>query len=157
VRGELITVCRLGFRHGRRQGRIWGLLEQYGQSTGYGRAVVETGIIIQRGPDTVRGPDISYWSAERLPLNLEPEGYPDVAPDLGVEVLSPSNRMSKIREKMAEYFQRGVRMVWIVDPEDRTVAVYRSMDEGRVLHDSATLSGEDVLPGFSCRVAELFA
>lgn len=156
VRGELVTVCRPGFRHGRRQGRIWGLLEQYGQSTGHGRAVVKTGVVTQRGPDTVRGPDVSYWSAERLPLDQEPEGYPELAPDLGVEVLSPSNRMAKIREKMAEYFQRGVRMVWIVDPDDRTVAVYRSMDEGRVLHENATLSGEDVLPGFSCRVAELF-
>jgi Uma2 family endonuclease len=119
--------------------------------------VVETGIVTQRGPDTVRGPDISYWSAERLPLDQEPEGYPALAPDLGIEILSPNNVMAKIREKMAEYFQSGVRMVWIVDPEDRTVAVYRSMDEGRVLHENATLSGEDVLPGFSCGVAEFFA
>jgi len=157
VRGELVTVCRPGFRHGLRQGRICGLLDHWGRSNRHGRAVVETGIVTQRGPDTVRGPDISYWSAERLPLDQEPEGYPGIAPDLGIEVLSPSNVMAKIREKMAEYFQSGVRMVWIVDPEDRTVAVYRSMDEGRVFHENATLSGEDVLPGFTCRVAELFA
>ncbi len=65
--------------------------------------------------------------------------------------------MSKIREKMTEYFQSGVRMVWIVDPEDRTVAVYCSMDEGRILHESAILDGDDVLPGFKCRVSELFS
>ncbi len=157
VRGELVTVCRPGFRHGLRQGRVGGILDQFGRANRHGRAVVETGIVTERGPDTVRGPDVSYWSAERLPLDQEPEGYPEMAPDLAVEVLSPSNRVAKIREKMAEYFQRGVRMVWIVDPEDRTVAVYRSLDEGRILHETATLVGEDVLPGFSCGVSELFA
>ena len=157
VRGEVVPVCRPGFRHGLRQARIGTLLDQFGRSTGHGRAVVETGVVTEREPDTVRGPDISYWSAERLPLNQEPEGYPEIAPDCAVEVLSPSNRMSKIREKMAEYFQSGVRMVWIVDTEDRTVAVYCSMDEGHILHESAILEGDDVLPGFKCRVAELFA
>jgi Uma2 family endonuclease len=157
IRGELVKVCRPGFRHGLRQLRIGGILDQFGRSKQHGRAVVETGMVTEQGPDTVRGPDVSYYSAERLPLDQEPEGYPAVAPDLCVEVLSPSNRTAPIREKMREYFQRGVRIVWIVDPEDRTVAVYRSLDEGRIFHENATLTGEDVLPGFTCRVAELFA
>ena len=157
VRGEIETVCRPGFEHGWRQLRIGGLLDHFGRSTGHGRAVVETGIVVERDPDTVRGPDISYWSAERLPLDCVPKGYPDLAPDVGIEVLSPHNKMARIRDKMAEYFRRGVRMVWIIDPEDRTVAVYRSMDEGRVYHENAVISGEDVLPGFSCRVSEFFA
>jgi Uma2 family endonuclease len=100
---------------------------------------------------------VAYWSAERLPFDQEPEGYPEVAADLCVEILSANKRLRQILEKLREYFARGVRMVWIVDPEDRTVTVYRTPDEGRVLHESATLFGEDVLPGFSCRVAELFA
>jgi Uma2 family endonuclease len=58
---------------------------------------------------------------------------------------------------MREYFERGVRLVWVVDPEDHTVMVYRSPDEGRLLHETSMLSGEEVLPEFSCRVAELFA
>jgi Uma2 family endonuclease len=157
VRGEVVTVCRPGFRHGRRQLRIGNILDEFGHSTGHGRAVVETGVVTQRGPDSVRGPDVSYWSVERLPLDVEPEGYPEIAPDLSVEVLSPSNRSAVIRDKMRELFQRGVRMIWVVDPEDRTVVVYRSLDEGRLLHESATLQGEDVLPGFSCKVADLFA
>lgn len=157
VRGEVITVCRPGFRHGLRQGRAYSLLDQYGRSTGRGRAVVESGIITEREPDTVRGPDVSFWSVDRLPLHLEPEGYPLTFPDLCVEVLSPTNVMAKIREKMQEFFNAGVRMVWIVDPEDRTVAVYRSMDEGQVLHESATLTCEDVLPGFRCLVKEFFS
>jgi Uma2 family endonuclease len=157
VRGEVVTMCRPGFRHGLRQLRIGGMLDQYGRSRKHGRAVVETGVITERGPDTVRGPDISYWSAERLPLDIEPVGYPEAAPDLSIEILSPSNEPAKIREKMKEYFARGVRMVWIVDPEKRTVAVYRSLDEGRILHESAILTVEDILPGFSCRVSDLFA
>ena len=92
-----------------------------------------------------------------MSFDLEPEGYPDVAADLCVEVLSPGNSLRRIREKLREYFARGVRMVWIIDPEDRTITVYRSVDEGRLLHENATLDGEDVLPGFSCRVAEFFA
>jgi Uma2 family endonuclease len=62
-----------------------------------------------------------------------------------------------MREKVREYFTRGVRMVWLIDSDDRNVWVYRAPDEARVLHESATLSGEDVLPGFTCRVADLFA
>lgn len=156
VRGVIITMPPPGFRHGLRQGKVYKILDHYGTSTKHGRAVVESGMITDRGPDTVRGPDVSYWSAERLPLDLEPEGYPDTAPDLCVEVLSPGNLLSKILEKLREYFASNVRMVWVVDPEDRTVTVYRCADEGLLLHESAILSGDDVLPGFSCRVGELF-
>ena len=156
VRGVIVTMPPPGCRHGLRQGKVFKILDHYGTSTRHGRAVVESGVVTDRDPDTVRGPDVSYWSAERLPLDLEPEGYPEVSPDLCVEVLSPSNQLAKILETLCEYFASNVRMVWVVDPEDRTVTVYRSADEGRLLHISATLSGEDVLPGFSCRVGELF-
>ena len=157
IQGELESMCRPGFLHGLCQVRVGGMLDRYGQSTRRGRAVTETGIVTDRGPDTVRGPDVSFWSVERLPWDVRPLGYPEVAPDLAVEVLSPSNRMARILEKMREYFERGVRVVWVIDPEDRTVTVYRSLNEGRVLHESATLEGEDILPGFACPVAELFA
>ena len=157
VRGEIVKVCRPGFQHGRRQVRISRLLDEYGESHRHGRAVVETGFVTEREPDTVRGPDVSYWSFERLPEDQEPEGYPELAPDLAIEVLSRNNRTPKIREKMDEYFRRGVKMVWIVDPEDRTVTVYRSLDEGKLLHEKASLSGEDVLPGFTLSLKKLFA
>jgi Uma2 family endonuclease len=113
----------------------------------------DTGFITERDPDTVRGLDVGYWSYERLPRVTD--AYIEVAPDLAVEVLSSSNRPGQIREKMREYFNRGVRMVWIIDPVDRTVTIYRSLEEGRVLHESATITGEDVLPDFSCLVADL--
>src|SRR5580704_17348905 len=114
VRGELETMCRPGFRHGLRQVRVATILDTFGRNHKHGHAVVETGIVTEREPDTVRGPDVSYWSFERLPLDQEPEGYPDMAPDLAVEVLSPWNRLALIRTKMGEYFNSGVRMVWVV-------------------------------------------
>lgn len=156
VRGEIVTMCRPGFEHGYCQGRTYAVLDHYGRSTGHGRATVETGVVTERQPDTVRGPDVSYWSIKRLPLDKRPKGYPEVAPDLAVEVLSPHNRMSQIQLKMEEYFARGVCMCWIVDPEDRTLAVYRAADQGQIFHASATFAAEDILPGFSLKVAELF-
>src|SRR5690242_6367332 len=128
VRGRVIIMPPPppGFRHGIRQVRISSMLDQFASSNRLGRVTVESGLITERNPDTVRGPDVAYWSAERLPFDQEPEGYPEVAAGLCVEILSPNKRLRQILEKLREYFARGVRMVWIVDPEDRTVRVYRS-------------------------------
>ncbi len=84
-----------------------------------------------------------------------PVGYIEIAPDMLVEVLSPSNTSKQIRAKLQEYFARGVRLAWVIAPEDRTLTIYRTPDEGRVLHESATVTGEDFLPGFTCRVSDL--
>jgi Uma2 family endonuclease len=73
-----------------------------------------------------------------------------------VEVLSPSDSRRRVAEKVAEYLASGSRLVWVVDPEDRNVTVYREATEGRPLWEDATITGEDVLPGFACRVAEFF-
>jgi len=112
-----------------------------------------TGFITERGPDSVRGPDISFWSKEKL--TAIPVGYIETAPDMLVEVLSPSNTSKQIRAKLKEYFASGVRLVWVMAPEDRTLTIYRIPDEGRLLHESALVSGEDVLPEFTCRVSDL--
>lgn len=156
VRGEVITMCVPGFSHGFCQLRAGSILDQYGRLTRLGRAVVESGVITERDPDSVRGPDVSFWTVAQLPLDQMPKGYPPGFPELCVEVLSPYNVFAKILEKMGEYFRAGTRMVWIIDPEDRTVTIYRTPDEGQVLHESATLTCEDVLPGFSCPVREFF-
>jgi Uma2 family endonuclease len=157
VRGEVVRMCRPGFRHGLIQTRIARMLDEYVTAHRLGRVTVDSGLITERGPDSVRGPDIAYWSFERLPADQEPVGYPDVAADLCVEILSPNDRPGETKRKVREYFARGVRIVWVIDPEDRAVRVHRSPDEGRLLYESATLVGEDVLPGFTCLVADLFA
>lgn len=156
VRGEVVTTPPPGFEHGDVQLTVEIVLRQFVRAHQLGRVTVETGTVTERGPDSVRGPDVSYWSVETLPLDKRPRGYPDLPPDLCVEGLSPSNRPGAMNEKLREYFRRGVRMVWFVDPSNRTAVVYRSPDQGLLLHEEAALSGEDVLPGFQCRVAELF-
>lgn len=156
VRGEIITMSLPGGRHGACCSKVDRRIGNFVEANRLGTVCAnDTGLLTEKDPDTVRGPDVAYWSYERLPE--VPNDAISLPPNLAVEVLSPSNRPGQIREKLREYFALGVNMVWIVDPEDRTVTVYRSADEGRLLHENATLSGEEILPGFSCRVAELFA
>ena len=81
--------------------------------------------------------------------------YPTLAPDLAVEVLSPSERPGARREKMQDYFAAGTRLVWEIDPAQRTITVYRSAHDGTTLAATDELSGAEVLPGFACRVGEL--
>ncbi|MFM9963029.1 MAG: Uma2 family endonuclease [Planctomycetaceae bacterium] len=157
VRGVIESMPTPRFRHGEIQCNVSAALKAFVRPRRLGRVATETGVITEHDPDTVRGPDVVFWSAERLPLDAEVESYPENAPDLCVEVLSDSDRPRRLRQKLIEYFARDVRMVWVVDPEARTVTVYRGPDEGRLLWEDATLSGEDVLPGFECLVAELFA
>lgn len=156
VRGVIVAMPPPGFRHGVCQTNVAFLLKSHTRATRCGRVTVESGLSTEQDPDTVRGPDVAFWSAERLPLDQTPEVYPDVAADLVVEIQSPSSRRRTTQDKIREYLNRGVRMIWIVDPEARSVTVYRQASEGRLLWEDATLTGEDVLPGFQCRVAEFF-
>jgi Uma2 family endonuclease len=149
-------MCRPGFRHGYVQGRIYRKLDDFATANQFARVTVDSGVITERRPDSVRGPDVAVWSYDRLPKDQLPIGYPEVAADLCVEVLSPNDRPGEVRDKVREYFARGVRMVWVADPEDRAVRVHRGPDEAQLLYEAATLKCDDVLPGFSCRVSEFF-
>lgn len=157
VRGGIVTMAAPGFRHGVGVGRVFSILDGFVFPRRLGRVTVESGLVTERGPDTVRGPDVAYWSAARIPLDRLPVGDPGLAADLMVEVLSPSNRPGQVREKIGEYFAAGVRIVWLVDPEDRALWVYRSADEARVLYENSTVDGGDVLPGFTRPVVDFFA
>lgn len=145
-----------GFNHGLVQVRICGLLDQHVRPLRVGRVTLESGLITERDPDTVRGPDVAYWSAERVPLDQRPRGYPDVPADLCVETLSPSDRPGQTDDKVREYLQRGVRLVWVVNPDERTVTVHAPNEDARELVETDTLTGGDVLPEFQVRVADLF-
>lgn len=157
VRGRIIMTPPPGFEHGLVQGGVYALLRAHVSRHNLGRVVVESGLITEIDPDSVRGPDVSYWSKERLPLDQTPRGYPETAADLCVEILSPDDRPAKMREKRAEYFARGVRQVWIVDPRSRSVSIYRSPDDHDVIREDCDLDGGDVAPGFRCKVAEIFS
>jgi Uma2 family endonuclease len=156
VRGVVITMPAPGFDHGLVQARICGLLDQHVRPRRIGRVTLESGVVTERDPDTVRGPDVAYWSAERVPLDQRPRGYPDAAADLCVEILSPSDRPGQTDEKVREYLQRGVRLVWVVNSDERTVTVHVPNEEARELAETDMLTGGDVLPEFQVRVADLF-
>jgi Uma2 family endonuclease len=154
VRVQVVTIPAPGGLHGltclRTGRRIGNFVEDNNRGT---VTCNDAGFITERDPDSVRGPDISYWAKGRL--QEIPVGYIEIAPDLLVEVMSPSNTRKQITGKLREYFAKGVHLVWVISPEDRTLTIYRTLDEGRLLNESATVSGEDVLPGFSCRVSDL--
>lgn len=103
----------------------------------------------------IRLPDVSFVAKARLPQTREP--IPILAPDLAIEVLSESNTAAEMRQKLAEYFQSGTRLAWLVDPETRSVAVYTSPEEPvSTVPETGTLDGGTVLPGLQIRVADLF-
>jgi Uma2 family endonuclease len=155
VRGKLIRMPPPGSCHGRTVARVTIRLGHFIETHNLGTILNESGYHLEWGPDTVRAPDVSFISAERLPPDEFPHGYPTLAPDLAVEVLSPSERPGARREKMQDYFAAGTRLVWEIDPGQRTITVYRSVHDGTTLAAAAELTGAEVLPGFVCRVAEL--
>lgn len=155
IRGELIKMNPAGFRHGNIALRIGRYLDEFVEKNRLGMAAgAETGFKL--GPDTVLAPDAAFVRTDRLPPESDWDGFIPVAPDLVVEIVSPSDRARYVMDKVMEYLDAGVRLVWIVEPRRRTVAVYRADHAGRVLTKSDTLDGEDVLPGFSLAVSELF-
>jgi Uma2 family endonuclease len=103
-------------------------------------------------------PDISFIAKSRLDVTAaEKEKYLRGAPDLVVEVLSPWDRSARLQEKLPDYFSSGARLIWVLDPAEKTVLVYRTPEPDRLLRVTDTLDGEDVLPGFRLPLAELFA
>ncbi len=101
-------------------------------------------------------PDAAFIAKVRIPDTGVPTGYWPFAPDLAVEVLSPSDRFAAVQTKIAEYVSAGTRLVWVVELAARTVYVYRSPHDVQALGEDAELTGEDVLPGFRCAVRRLF-
>lgn len=114
--------------------------------------------MMQLFPGLVRMPDVAYVSWDRFPEGkLQPDPVPALVPDLAVEILSLGNTPAEMKRKRREYFDAGVRIVWMVDPRQRTIAVYSSVDDSVELAENATLDGGEVLPGFSLKLQDLFA
>ncbi len=114
--------------------------------------------MLRLSPGLVRSPDVAFVSWDRIPDRRVPESpIPDLAPDLAVEVLSPSNTAAEMARKRGEYFAAGVRLVWLVDPRSRTVTVHDAEGRSAVLDETATLDGGAVLPGFALPLRGLFA
>ena len=152
VRGVLVVREPAGGRHGRVALNIALELGSYIRSHELGAVyAAETGFTLARHPDTVRAPDVAFVRRERL-VSPEPIGFPDLAPDLVVEVLSPDDRSGKLLAKIADWLSAGTRLVWVVDPERRLARVYRQDGTERIVAADETLDGEDIVPGFFCRL-----
>jgi Uma2 family endonuclease len=115
----------------------------------------DSGVILERDPDTVRGPDVALYNDANTFEGLHPK-YGEVPPLLAVEVLSPDDKTMKVLRKINDYLRAGIRLVWVVDPETRTVAVYQPDKNPLTVGPEEELAGEGVLPDFRCRVADFF-
>jgi Uma2 family endonuclease len=156
VRGVLIVREPAGYQHGEVAMNLAASIYAFVKPRQLGRVLAaETGFILERGPDTVRAPDVGFVSAAREP-SPRPRGYASFAPDLAVEVLSPDDRPGEVLEKVGDWLNAGTRLVWVVDPIRRNARVYRADGSETQLGDDDALDGEDLLPGYRCRLADVF-
>ena len=155
IAGRLKVSEPPGAAHGQVAVRLASRLHLHVEGAGLGAVLVEAGFILRRAPDTVRGPDISFVSARRLDPGKVPANFLPFAPDLAVEIVSPEDRATAIDEKVASYLEAGTRLVWILDQRNRRVVVRRGDGTVSVVADAGVLDGEDVIPGFTCRLADI--
>lgn len=157
VRGEIIEMAPTGGLHGLVTMELGRLIANYVCQHSLGVvAGAETGFILTADPYTVRAPDIAFIARDRVPKPIPPR-YFSLAPDLAVEVVSPSDVAQDVRRKVIDFLQAGTRLVWVVYPETQMVDVYQPGQDVRVVDAQGTLQGEDVLPGFELPLRELFA
>jgi Uma2 family endonuclease len=148
-----IVVSPAGYRHGWVIVRLTVRLGAFVAEHGLGD-VLESSTGFRLPSRNVRSPDISFVAAGRVSEPM-PEGYAQLAPDLVVEVLSPDDSPRLVLDKVGEYLGAGSRLVWVIDPKARCAAVYRSLTDVTRVPEDGRLEGEDVLPGFSCPLAEI--
>lgn len=156
IRGVLRTMSPAGAWHEEIAAQVMLRVGGYIQAHRLGRVYGAPGFRIGRDPDTVRAPDFAFVAKGRLPEEKSPSGYPNLAPDFLVEVVSPNDTAAEVQQKVEQWLQAGVQLVWVVYPDTRSIAVYRSTTDIQLLGPNATLDGGAVLPGFTCPVAELF-
>lgn len=158
IRGELIRMSPASRGHGRIALRVGRLIGAYVDEHQLGEAhAAETGFILARNPDTVLAPDVAFVRAERLTAELDDDGFLPLAPDLAVEVVSPSDRMTEVTDKVMTYLDAGVPLVWVIQPRQRIVTAYGQGDVIRVYRENDEIDGGDVLPGLRIPVASIFS
>ena len=159
VDGRLVRMPPTGSKHGRIVMALLRVVDRFVEEAQLGVVFPpETGFWISAAgaPDTVLAPDLAFLQASRAP-DPQAEGFPRLAPDLVVEVASPSQGQPEMRVKAQRWLTAGVRVVWLVFPETRTVEVRRAQEPAHVVTDHDELSGDDVLPGFVFPIRTLFS
>jgi Uma2 family endonuclease len=156
-RGRIIEVSRPGKLHGLICANVARILGNYTAARRKGYVCSnDTGVVVERDPDTVRGPDVLLFEDTEDVSQVE-EKYGDKPPVLAVEVLSPNDTHGKVMRRVLEQFQFGTRLVWVLDPDARYVIVHYPGDRDRVVEEGEELTGNDILPDFRCRVTEFFS
>jgi Uma2 family endonuclease len=156
VEGELVPMSPPGFDHGCIVGEISAALREFVRAGRLGSVAVEAGFVVSHEPDTVRSPDVAFVRAERVP----PGGvraFFDGAPDLAVEVISPSDRASEVIAKASDWLRFGCTAVWVIDPETKTATVYSNRRQTLFLSAEDALGCDELLPGFCLPVSQIFA
>jgi Uma2 family endonuclease len=157
VNGELIDMGNSGAKHGYIAVILSAALFNCVSTRKLG-AIFDSSTAFKMKSGNKRSPDISFMAKERLQgLDDLPDGFLEGAPDLAVEILSPSNTVEEIHNKLVEYFENGSRLVWVIHPKEEYVLVYRSAQEpDRLLKSTDSLDGEEIVSGFSLPIADLF-
>jgi Uma2 family endonuclease len=157
VSGELRMMSPAGWQHGKIVHRIEMLLGNHVDAHDLGDVFgAETGFLIASDPDTVRAPDVAFIAQVNLPEGQPQQAFWPGPPDLAVEVLSPHDKTGDVDEKINDWLKAGTKLLWIVDPQLRIVTVYRSITDVSVKTAADRLTGEDVVSGFQCAVADIF-
>lgn len=154
-RGEVVEMSRSRHPHGRAGFRAGVLLERYAEDVGRGYVVTDSGLVLDQGPGSVVGPDAAYYANADDFGDLDPK-WAESPPVVVVEVLSPNDKPTQVNEKIADYLASGVKVVWLIDYEERKVTVYRPPGQVVVLRGDEEIAGGEELPGFACRVSDLF-
>jgi Uma2 family endonuclease len=158
VDGELVTVTPSGLESSGLGHRIGWIVGNFVYAHGLGMMTgADGGYVLFPDRDTIRVPDVGFIREERLPPKGQRSRFPRLAPDLAIEVLSPSDRASEVVAKLEMYQEAGVPLIWLVDPDKETVTIIAAGQPTRVVKQGDTLDGGDVLPGFTVPVAEIFA
>lgn len=158
VRGALHVMTPASGAHGVVAGTLFAALNTFVEHRKLGMCFPDnTGFQLPGLGDTVRSPDVAFVRADRLPADGIGSGWMTVAPDLVVEILSPTETDAELEDELNDYRSAGTRLFWIVDPQKRSVSIRDAEVHERVVHEDGVIDGANVLPGFVMRVEQLFA
>ncbi|MEO5927012.1 MAG: Uma2 family endonuclease [Bryobacteraceae bacterium] len=153
--GELLVVTRPNSRHGAIQANLIGILREYVRRGKLGRIYSESGFILSRHPEILRGPDVAFVRTDRL-AEIPEDGWAELGPDLVVEIVSPSDTARQMDRKVHQYLAAGTRAIWLVYPETRSVHIFEPQGIARVVEFDGVAASPTALPGFELPVRDIF-
>ena len=157
IRGVLCKTMAAGGEHGETMVNLVTELRNFVKPCRLGRlAASDSGVLLERSPDTVREPDIAFFTTEKIPPGVRVTGYYEEVPHLVVEVASPSDSVREVNDKARMWLSYGTRLVWVLHPNTRSVDVHKPGGAVATLANEDTLDVGDVLPGFECSLSDIY-